>query len=209
MNSAPYRDSSVEQPVALHERAAENLSYIRDAMTRATAFTALSGVGTVGMGVVAVAGAAVASFRFTNHWWLGTWCVVACIAFGVGFAGLAWKARRTATPLLSGPGRRMATSFAPPVVAGAVLTAVFSHLGIEEWLPGTWLLLYGAGVVTGGAFSVRIVPLMGLCFMAAGVTTFAGMMLWGLVPVGDMGMAVGFGAINIAFGLVIARRYGG
>ena len=78
------------------------------------------------------------------------------------------KARDAGSPLFSGPGRRFVYSFAPPLFVGALLTLLLARIGITGAIAGVWLLLYGTAVVTGGAFSIRIVPLMGLCFMVLG-----------------------------------------
>jgi hypothetical protein len=90
------------------------------------------------------------------------------------------------------------------LLAGAALTAVLAKHGMLLVLPGLWLLLYGTAVVTGGAFSVRIVPLMGLCFMTLGVIAFLMPQAWG-----NLFLALGFGLTHIVFGTVIARRHGG
>jgi hypothetical protein len=85
-----------------------------------------------------------------------------------------------------------------------VLTFVLYQRGLSQLLPAVWLLLYGAGITSGGAFSVRVVPVMGMAFLALGsVATLA--------PAGlaDLLLALGFGGFHIAFGWVIARRYGG
>ena len=117
---------------------------------------------------------------------------------------MAAKARRAGTTVFSYSGRRFVLSYVPPLLVGALLTGVLVRAGLWSALPGTWLLLYGTGVVTGGAFSVRVVPLMGLCFMALGAAALFGPPTWG-----NAFMAAGFGALHIVFGLIIARRYGG
>ena len=106
--------------------------------------------------------------------------------------------------LSRGVGRRFLFSLTPPLVAASVFSVVLYRLGATHAIPGTWLLLYGAGVVTGGTFSVRPVPVMGLSFMLLGVAAFAAPPSWsnGL-------LALGFGGLHIVFGAIIARRYGG
>lgn len=188
---------------ALHTRAMDNLSFIRHTMERATAFTAVPGWGGVTMGVIALAAAALAWGQSPSRW-LITWLGAAVLALGVGGWAMARKARLAGTTVFSYSGRRFVLSYVPPIAVGALLTAALVRGGAFATLPGTWLLLYGTGVVTGGAFSVRVVPLMGLCFMALGAVALFGPVAWG-----DPLMAAGFGGLHIGFGLIIARRYGG
>lgn len=195
------RDS---EPIALHDRAMDDLRYIRQTMERAGAFTAVPGWGGVAMGCTAVAAAFIASSQPTAERWLAVWLATAVVAVAIASLTMARKARRADMSLLDGPGRKFALSFLPPVVAGAVLTAVLFSSGAVAAIPGMWLLLYGAGVVTGGTYSVRVVPVMGLCFMAVGIAA-----LFSPSAMGDIYLAIGFGGLQIGFGIDIARRHGG
>jgi hypothetical protein len=193
-----------EEPIALHDRAISDLRYIRRTMERAGAFTAVPGVGGMIMGVLGLGAAAVAATQPAPGRWLAVWLATAALATGVAALAMVLKARRAGMPLLDGPGRKFALSFLPPVVAGAVLTgALYTGGGVAE-IPGTWLLLYGVAVVTAGTFSVRVVPVMGLCFMVLGVLALFSPAGWG-----DAWLAAGFGGLQIGFGAWIARRHGG
>jgi hypothetical protein len=193
-----------EEPPALHERAMDNLEYIRETMERATSFTAISGWGQVAIGITALVSALISAQQKTFKAWLAVWVAEAVIALLIAGWSIDRKARAAKMPLLSGPGRKVAFSLSPPIFAGAIVTVVLYRAGLTNAIPGLWLLLYGTGVVTGGMFSVSAVPLMGLCFMALGATAF-------FSPVGfaNWFMAAGFGGLHIVFGVLIARRYGG
>jgi hypothetical protein len=131
------------------------------------------------------------------------WLAEAIVALAIGIAGAALKSRRAGAPLLSGPGRKFVAGFAPPMLAGGALTWVLFGAGLYAYLPGLWLLHYGAAALAGGAASVRVVPLMGACFMAAGAAALA-------VPAaGPALLAAGFGGLHVIFGIVIAVKYGG
>jgi hypothetical protein len=181
----------------------DNLSFIRSTMERATAFTAVPGWGGVAMGATALGATLLAHGRPASEW-LGVWLSASALALGIGGWTMALKARRGGTSVLSYSGRRFVLSYVPPLAVGALLTLVLVRAGLYGALPGTWLLLYGTGVVTGGAFSVRVVPLMGFCFMALGAIALLVPPVWG-----EWLMAAGFGGLHIIFGLIIARRYGG
>lgn len=203
LRATPARQAPPDKAPALHDRAIDNLDYIRQAMERAGSFTAVSGSGIVAVGGVAVLAAFFADRQAGAEAWLAVWLAAAAIAVAVAFTLTARKARAMGLPLVSGAGRKFALALTPTLVAGAVLTAVLGPAS-RDLLVGLWLLLYGAGVTAGGAFSVPVVPVMGAAFMAGGVLTF-------LLPpaAANWMMLAGFGGLHLVFGIHIARRYGG
>jgi hypothetical protein len=173
-------------------------------MARAADFTAVSGWGGVMMGLSALGTAFAAGPPRDTRGWLGFWIADAVLASAIGLVAMIRKARRTGTPLTNAAARRFAFAFVPGIAAGAGLTLFFVSEHLTTRLPGCWLLLYGAAVTSGGAFSIRLVPLMGISLMLLGVAAFVAP-----ASAGSLFMAAGFGGLQIGFGLTIARRYGG
>jgi hypothetical protein len=196
--------SPQREPIPIDARAADHLRYIRETMERAAEFTAVPGWGGVAMGVTALVAAFAASRQTTPRTWLAVWLIEAFVAVAIAAPAAATKAHRANSALFSGPGRKFLLSFAPPIVVGGLLTFALYNAGNLAALPGVWLLLYGTAIVTGGAFSVRVVPVMGLCLMLLG-----GAALFAPAFLGDAFMAAGFGVVQIGFGWWIARHYGG
>ncbi len=198
----PCRGRAANRPT--HARALEDLRFIRETMERSASFTAVSGWGQVVIGITVFPAAWIASRQASAAAWIYVWLAEAVLAVAIAVATMQVKARHAGLPLTSGPGRKFAFSFLPPLVAGAVLTPLLYWAGLASALPGTWLLLYGTGIVTGGAFSVSLVPLMGLCFMAAGIGALFSPAAWV-----NAWLVTGFGGLHILFGVLIARRHGG
>ncbi|HXD75173.1 MAG TPA: hypothetical protein VN628_15595 [Vicinamibacterales bacterium] len=194
----------MDRPQALHTHAADNLQFIREAMSRAGQFTAIPGWGGVIMGASAIATAAAASRIADPSAWLASWFGDAAFAVVVAAVTMSRKARRLELPMFAAPARRFAFAYLPPLASGGVLTAVFVGNGLSARLPGCWLLLYGASIAVAGTLSIRIVQVMGVLFMALGAASF-------IAPpqYGDAFMAAGFGGLHIVFGLIIARKHGG
>ena len=191
------------KPVALHERAADNLRFIRETMERATSFTGISGRGFVAAGVTAVGAAWLASQQTSPEAWLLVWLAELALAAAVTVRLTAGKAKHQGDSLWSLAGRKLIFAFSPPMAVGAILTAALYVNGRLDLLPGVWLGLYGAGVMTGGAYSVRVIPFMGAAFIA-----LSGVTLLTALP-GDLALGLGFGGLHVLYGLVIWRRHGG
>jgi hypothetical protein len=203
MPAGRARSRSAE-PIPIHEHAIDNLRFIRDTMERAGAFTAVPGWGGVAMGVTALIAAYVAHQQPSTYTWLRVWIVEAIVAGVIGLVSTYHKARCTDAPLWSAPTRKFALAFAPPLIVGGVLTMVLAGTPAAWVVPGVWLSLYGVAVMAGGAFSVPIVPVMGMTFTALGFFSLVSPPGWG-----DAYLAFGFGGLHAGFGFAIARRYGG
>ncbi|MEX2465831.1 MAG: hypothetical protein WD995_02910 [Gemmatimonadota bacterium] len=191
-------------PLTLHDRAMDDLRYIRETMERSGSFTHVSGLGVIAMGLAALT-AAVVAWGTQELWvWLGVWLGAAVVSFAAATYLMDRKSRAEGMTLLTGPGRKFAWNVVPPLVVGAVLTLACVQAGAVRLLPGSWLMLYGAAVVAAGSHSVRPVPLMGVSFMAVGMAALLSPAAWG-----DGFMAAGFGGLHLLFGMVIWRRHGG
>ena len=192
------------EPVSLSDRAAENLRFIRETMERSTHFTAVPGYGGALMGITAVVAAYIGAQQIYERDWLIVWLTEAFLAFAIGLLAMWQKSKISKSSLLSAPARKFAFGFAPPVLAGVAITLGLWRYEHYEIMAPAWMLLYGTAIVTGGAFSVRIVPVMGWMFIALGAIAFA-------LPTyfGNYLMGISFGLLHIVFGAIIARRYGG
>ncbi len=201
---APIRRRKAAPPDTPEKQAAEHLRYIHDVMASSASFTAVPGWGMVASGMVALPTAAIAAVQSSPGWFLAVWLVGVLISGTIGVVTMLRKAKKSGLSLSSGPGRKYVRSLAPPIVAGLLLTAALWRTGGMDILPALWLLLYGAGTVTGGAYSVRAIPALGICHMALGAIAVLAPEVWG-----DFLLAAGFGGLHIGFGIVIARRHGG
>ena len=197
-----FRSLSRSAP-SLDTRAVDDLRFIRQTMERSAAFTAVPGWGMFAVGASALPAAWLASHYAFDLRWLQIWICEAILAISLAIVAIQSKAARRGLPWTSGPGRKVALSLVPPVAAAVLLTFPLFRANLGSVLPGTWMLLYGVGVVAGGEFSVSIIPVMGVSFMAAGAVALF------LPAMGNWAMAVGFGGLHILFGIWIARRYGG
>lgn len=202
--SAPRRPPAADAAPPLHERAMDNLHFIRATMERATALTAVSGWGIAAAGAIGLGAAWAAHRQPTPAAWLGVWLAAAPAAVLVNAGAARWKLRRDGLPALATPTRKLLLNVLPAMLAGALLTFALARGGHHALLPGVWLLLYGAAVIAGGAYSVRALPLMGGAFLALGALAVLGPAAWG-----DALLATGFGGVHLAFGPYIARRHGG
>ena len=192
------------EPLELGSRAASDLRFIRETMESAGSFTAVPGRGGVAMGLVGLAAAAIAALLPGPDTFLWVWLGAAGIALSLGGLAMARKAQRAGSRFFSVAGRRFFLGLAPALTAATALTVALWQAGSLEPIPGCWLLLYGAGVLSAGAFSVRPVPVMGATFMALGLLTLVAPASWA-----NTMLALGFGGLHLLFGIEIARRHGG
>ncbi len=191
-------------PPDLSAKAMENLRFIRETMESAGQFTAVPGWGGVAMGASGLGAAFLAAQQASTSAWLTVWLTEAVVGIVIGGTTMIAKARSSATPMASGQMRKFLLAFVPAILVGALMTIALHKEPDVAFLPGVWLLCYGAAITSAGAFSVRIVPVMGFCFMLLGAVALRGPAVWG-----NPLLAIGFGVLHIVFGLAIARRHGG
>jgi hypothetical protein len=198
----------MDRRASTSEAALDDLRFVRETMEQASGFTAVPGSALAAVGVLALVAAANARLVLRaepgTDRWLASWATAAVLAVVLGAHALRRKARRRGDARPGGIGRKLVLGLGAPLFAGLLVTAAAVRAGAPDLLAGTWLSVYGAGVVSAGAFSTRAVPLLGGACLALGAAAFAAPLAWA-----DAFLAAGFGALHLVFGLRIARRHGG
>jgi len=204
MVSSSAGNQPISESPTLHARAIADLRFIRETMESVSSFSAFSGWGLILIGAVATACGLFAAWQPTGPRWLMAWVAAAAVSAVIGALSTARKTRTARQPLIPGPARKFALSLAPAVVSGALLTGALERAGRFDLLPGMWLLLYGAGLIAAGAWSVKVVPIIGAIFMVLGAV---GLLL--PLPWSNWLLIAGFGGLHVAFGLIVGRKHGG
>lgn len=197
-------ENEVKQPVNIGDRAVDNLQFIRETMERSAVFTSVPGYGGILMGATAIVAAYIAHSQSSIRDWLTVWLLEAILAFFIGLLAMWQKTKLSKTSLFSAPAKKLLMNSLPPMLCGVFITLGLWRFGHFEAMIPTWILCYGAAVVCGGAFSVKVVPVMGWCFIALGAVAF-------FLPAntGQIIMAASFGVLHIVFGAIIGRKFGG
>ena len=212
-------------------KAAEELTVIRQLMERPIRFSTMSGLAAIQAGLWAVAG-------LVGDWLVlsrcsdgntalmlsvGVWAAVFVLAC-IGVIVLTRRReRQEGMPFWSPVKRRILSTILPPFIAAMGLTAAIcvrfflagSQADAPMWqwdwslaqgylIPAIWMLFYGVTLWQLGQFSPVEVRVLGAAFIAAGLATA---LLWQWQPYWTMGIT--FGGFHIVYGIVVWIRHGG
>lgn len=205
--SLAARTSAEKKPISsMQSRAEENLKFIRETIEGAASFTSISGIGLIFTGLI---GLIAAWLDLTTNQSpaaapsLTIWMTALIIAVSGSTACTLLKARKQGTTLLSASGRKLLYAFTPTMLVGGIITYFIAAAELASLLPGIWLSLYGAAVMTAGAHSVAMIKAVGACFILLGVTAFMAPAYSALI------LALGFGGLHLSAGYLIWKYYGG
>jgi len=204
MSANAHRKTGSSAPTPIGASALENLRYIRDTIAAAGTSTTVPGKGCIAMGITALAASGLESVPGLAASWLPIWVRAAIMACAVALYFMEEKAKAQGLSLRRAVARRFFMTLVPAFVAGGVLTAALVHEISRNQITGLWLLLYGSGLAACGVFAVPAVLVAGLAFMALGTVALGLPASWSPAI-----LALSFGGVHIALGVIIWRDHGG
>ncbi len=195
----------------------QTLTDIRSLMERSAKFLSLSGLSGVSAGLIALAGAGWAFMhqasdsgqysldatyrRAQLEFLLTDMLLVLVLALATGIFFTVRKARRQGLTIWNQTSRRLLWAMAVPLLAGGVFCIGLIYHGLF-WLafPAT-LIFYGLALLNGSRYTVRDVEYLGVSEVVLGLIavflTGYTLLTW----------AIGFGVLNIVYGVVMWVKY--
>jgi hypothetical protein len=196
----------------------EDLRSIKDIMSRSAQLISLSGLSGVSTGITALAGLFIAyQTVFKDHDYLNYHPIaltpahlnlLLLIAIGTLFLSIAgaifFTNRKTIMQqqsLWDIQTKRLLINLAIPLVTGGLLCLMLLHQGFVGMLPSMTLIFYGLSLVNGSKYTLPEIRNLGLLEILLGLLAFQfigyGLVFW----------ALGFGIVQIIYGLIIQRKY--
>ena len=187
--------------VRIDSQALATLRYIRASMD-AAGTVAVPGTAGVGVGIVGLAAATLSSTGLLHAYWLEIWLLAAAAGAASGAFFLARREPGEAFTLLGTPVRKVYWCLLPCLLAGAVLTVVLFKSAQVQAIPGTWLLLYGCGLLYASTVTSRGIGVLGGCFVLLALVAF-------VLPSDDQTRAallgIGFGELHVLYAAIVRR----
>jgi uncharacterized membrane protein YidH (DUF202 family) len=197
-----------------------DITEMRSMMERSSKFLSLSGLSAIILGIYALAGAFIAyrffSFNPDQIVYDNTasgsvpadFLQVIFLAMGILVLALATvvffsykKARKRREKAWNPTARRLIINMAVPLIAGGILVLILVAKGLFGLMAPCSLIFYGLAMYNSGKFTYEEVRSLGLIEIGLGLAGCYfieyGLLLW----------AIGFGVMNIAYGIYLYYKY--
>lgn len=200
------------------EKYIEDLKEIRDTMSRASRFISLSGLSGVSTGIIALVGALLSYLViFKDHEYLvynpvelsskNLWYLL-LIAFGtlilsIGFAILftTRKIKKQNQNVWNIQSQRLLINLSIPLITGGLLCLMLLLKGFVGFLCPLTLIFYGLSLLNGSKYTIPEIRNLGL------IEIFLGLLAFQLISYALLFWALGFGVIQIIYGLIVQKQY--
>ncbi len=186
-------------------QALAEINAIRNQVARGTQFRGYGPVSIAATGLLAlaVAAAQAAWFKYASHdfiIFLCVWAATAAVSVALSASEMIARARRVHCDFAREMIHSAVEQFLPAIMVGVLLTAVLMRVAAHDlWmLPGLWEIVFSLGVFASCRFLPRQMFIVGVWYLAAGLSSL-------IVAGGDhllspwaMGVPFGIGQLLVA-----------
>ena len=200
------------------EQYLNDLKDIKEMMSRSSRFISLSGLSGISVGLIALAGAWAAwqsvyqnldltgygkaqlsDGSLTQLLVIAGVTLLLSVALGIYFTTRETKKRNQ--KIWDQQTRRLLANLAIPLLTGGILCLMLLLEGFAGLMPGLTLIFYGLALVHTSRYTIDELRSLGVLEIALGLVAIQ------FMPLGLLFWALGFGLLQIVYGIVIPKRY--
>lgn len=202
----------------MNNKYAEDLREIKAIMSRSSRFISLSGLSGVSTGIIALGGLYLAYQQIFSQRTLLTYRPQTLtvsdhfelLLIALGTLALAIisalfftnrQIRSSGHQSLDLVSRRLLVHLAIPLIAGGILCLILLSKGLIGLLPALTLLFYGLALINGSKYTFSEIRSLGIIEVVIGLAA----MQW--IELSLIFWAIGFGIVQIAYGIIIQQKH--